>query len=241
MANLLVEIGNTALKAVWSEEKILGRTFRYQGEKKMDFILSLIEKERPEILAVASVENISPEDEKTLKEKCSRLVLMDAFHKEILSEYGFPDSLSYDRALSLVAASRIFAGKACMVFDFGTTLTVDFMDGKGIYKGGNISLGCMTRLKALNRYSKALPLVQIPGRTVAAGFTTEESVGAGVVSGIMFEIDGYIRSNPGNIVVFTGGDAAYFAEKMNSPVFVVSNLVMMGLSTVTDDYVKKNI
>ena len=41
MANLLVEIGNTALKAAWAEGTTLGKTFRYQGEKFMDFILSI--------------------------------------------------------------------------------------------------------------------------------------------------------------------------------------------------------
>ena len=39
MSNLLVEIGNTALKAAWSEKMTLGKTFRYQGEKVIEFIL----------------------------------------------------------------------------------------------------------------------------------------------------------------------------------------------------------
>ena len=41
MANLVIEIGNTALKAAWAEGKTLGKTFRYQGEKFMEYILSL--------------------------------------------------------------------------------------------------------------------------------------------------------------------------------------------------------
>ena len=41
MANLLVEVGNTALKAAWSEGTVLGKTFRYQGEKKIDSIKNL--------------------------------------------------------------------------------------------------------------------------------------------------------------------------------------------------------
>ena len=38
MPNLLVEIGNTALKAAWSEGITLGKTFRYQGEKMFDYV-----------------------------------------------------------------------------------------------------------------------------------------------------------------------------------------------------------
>ena len=47
MANLVVDIGNTALKASWCDGITLGKTFRYQGERMLEFILSLTEKERP--------------------------------------------------------------------------------------------------------------------------------------------------------------------------------------------------
>ena len=41
MSNLLVEIGNTALKAAWADGLTLGKTFRYQGEKMLEFVESL--------------------------------------------------------------------------------------------------------------------------------------------------------------------------------------------------------
>jgi len=62
-----------------------------------------------------------------------------------------------------------------------------------------------------------------------------------VISGIMFEIEGYASVRPEDTIVFTGGDAAYFAGKTKHSVFVVANLVMMGLALITDDYVKKDI
>ena len=55
----------------------------------------------------------------------------------------------------------------------------------------------------------------------------------------MFEIEGYNRLRPENIVIFTGGDANYFAKKMKNSIFVVSNLVLMGLALITDEYVEK--
>ena len=66
MANLLVEIGNTALKAAWSDGMTLGKCFRYQGEKVLDFILSLTRREKPAVLVVASV-SVFPEED------CARL------------------------------------------------------------------------------------------------------------------------------------------------------------------------
>ena len=63
MANLLIEIGNTAVKAAWAEGTVLGRTVRYQGERVMNFIASVVGRQYPSVLAVASVRNVSPEDQ----------------------------------------------------------------------------------------------------------------------------------------------------------------------------------
>ena len=241
MANLLIEIGNTAVKAAWSEGTVLGKTFRYQGERVMDFISSLTEKQAPLAMAVVSVRKIGEEEQRTLRSCCQNLLLLDSSHTEVLAEYDLPEYLSYDRASSLIAARYMFRDKPCMVVDFGTTLNVDYMDASGKYLGGNISLGCRTRFKALNRYSKALPLVNIPSEISFPGNSEISSIESGVISGIMFEIEGYIRHNPDNIVIFTGGDAIYFAKRMKNPIFAVCSLGLMGLAIITDDYVKKNI
>ena len=83
--------------------------------------------------------------------------------------------------------------------------------------------------------------MNIPSRIPHEGNSVESSIESGVVSGIMFEIEGYTRLRPDNIVIFTGGDAIYFAKKMKNSIFVVCNLVLMGLALITDDYVKKNL
>ena len=102
------------------------------------------------------------------------------------------------------------------------------------YKGGNISVGCRTRFKALNRYSRRLPLVNTPDEAPSTGSSIESSIEAGVISGIVFEIEGYLEKDPSNIVVFTGGDANYFAKRMKKSIFVVPNLVLMGLALLAE-------
>ena len=170
-----------------------------------------------------------------------RLIILDRAHTGYLLKYDFPEYLSYDRAAGLIAARFLFKDKPCTVFDFGTTLTVDFLGSSGRYMGGNVSPGCRTRFKALNRYSKALPLVDTPEKILPEGNSVVSSIETGVVLGIMFETEGYIRQKPENIVIFTGGDAIYFAKRMKNSIFVVCNLELMGLALITDDYVKKNI
>jgi type III pantothenate kinase len=241
MANLLVEAGNTALKAAWAEGTTLGKTFRYQGEKMMDYLLLLLDKERPEVLTVASALGVTPEEEALLRPPCRHLLILDRSHTDLLLRQNFPEYLSYDRAAELVAAAFLFRDKPVTVFDFGTTLTVDFLSREGRYLGGNVSPGCRTRFKALERYSKSLPLVDTPEKILPEGKSLQGSIESGVISGIMFEIEGYIRLRPENIVVFTGGDAIYFAKKMKNSIFAVCNLVLMGLALITDDYVKKNL
>ena len=235
--NLIVDIGNTALKASWCDGITLGKTYRYQGERTLDYILSMTEKEKPEILVLSSVRNFTLGNIQRLREACDRLLVVD---EELLRSYDIPLWVTPDRAASIVASRYLFKGRGCTIFDFGTTLTVDFLDKEGNFKGGNISPGCKTRFKSLNRYSKSLPLLDAPDEISEEGVDISSSISSGVISGIMFEIEGYILRNPENITVFTGGDAIYFAKRMKNSIFVVCNLVLMGLALIAVEYDKKD-
>ena len=237
MANLIIDIGNTALKASWADGITLGKTFRYQGEKMLDFILSLVSKSKPDVMVLSSVRTFSPQSVEKLRNECGTLLVLEG---KMFDEYDLPSYITPDRAASIIASRYLFKGRKCTVFDFGTTLTVDFIDAEGRYEGGSVSLGLRTRFKALNRYSRTLPLLSAPEEITDRGMNIAESVHSGVISGIMFEIDGYMSRNPENITVFTGGDAIYFAKRMKNSIFVVCNLVLMGLALIADRYDKKD-
>lgn len=238
MSNLLIEMGNTALKAVWAEGDTLGKTIRYQGEKTIEFIQHITEKEKPNVMVLASVRDISSQDEDVMKTLCRELVLIDKKHPSILRAYGLPEYLSPDRAAGVIAVRKLFAGRECIVFDFGTILSIDFISEDGSYLGGNVSLGCRTRFKAINRYSKNLPLVNTPKELTSIGSTLVSSVEAGVMLGIKFEVDAYIASRPESVVIYTGGDANLFVRYTRNSAFVVNNLVLMGLAVISLDYEK---
>jgi type III pantothenate kinase len=189
-------------------------------------------------MVVCSVYSISGQDEESLKAECGNLLILDRNHRDILLKNGLPSYLSYDRAASVAAARYLFKGRGCTIVDFGTTLSTDFVSPDGTYAGGNISLGFRTRFKALQRYSRALPLVDIPQNPDTIGQSEVSSIESGVVSGIVFEIEGYLNLYPENIVVFTGGDANYFAKRMKSSIFAICNLVLMGLAIMADEYAR---
>ncbi len=240
MQNLIIDIGNTAVKAAWAEGTTIGKTFRYQGERVRNFILSLTEKEKPAVMVISSVNEITDQDEAVYSNECGHLMILDSAHHQVLDKYELPEWLSYDRAASIIAARHLFKGSGCTVMDFGTTFSIDFMDEAGRYSGGNISLGCRTRFKALNRYSRTLPLVDTPQEVTFPGDSFTTSITSGIISGIMFEIEGYVSRYPSNVIVFTGGDANYFAKRMKNSIFVVCNLVLIGLALIADGYVKKD-
>ena len=237
MSYLVIDIGNTALKAAWCDGITLGRTFRYQGERMMEFILSITLKSKPEVMVLSSARHFSPANIQRLKEECGRLIILDA---EMMEKHEIPAHLTSDRAAAVIASRFLFKNRGCTIFDFGTTLSVDFLDVHGNYEGGNISPGCRTRFKALNRYTKSLPLVDSPENFEETGNDIRSSIESGVLSGIVFEIEGYISHHPENINVFTGGDAIYFAKRMKNSIFVVCNLVLMGLALIALEYDKKD-
>ena len=237
MANLLIDIGNTALKASWADGMTLGKTFRYQGEKKIAFILSLTSKEKPEIMVISNVRSFSDKEVELLTGVCGKLIIVN---EDILNERNLPSYLTPDRAAAIIASRYLFKGKSCSIFDFGATLTIDKIDTCGNYVGGNISLGYRTRFKALHRYSKSLPLVDYTENTFEFVDSLKSSIQSGALSGMLFEIEGSLVNSPENIIVFTGGDANYFAKRMKNCIFAVCNLVLMGLALIAFEYDKKD-
>ena len=230
MTTLLIDIGNTALKASWADGMTLGKTFRYQGERMMDFILSLTAKSRPELIVLSSVRTFSEQHVERLRKECDDMIILDSAMLE--EKYDIPSYLTPDRAASVIAARYLFKGRSCTIFDFGTVFSIDFIDKEGKYEGGSISPGCHTRFRSLYRYSKSLPLLDAPEEVPEIGTDIATSINTGVISGMMFEIDGYVSNRPENICVFTGGDAIYFAKRRKNSIFVVCNLVLMGLALI---------
>ena len=101
MANLIIDIGNTALKASWADGITLGKTFRYQGEKMLDFILSLVSKSKPDMMVLSSVRTFSPQSVEKLRNECGTLLVLEG---KMFDEYDLPSHITPDRAASIIAS-----------------------------------------------------------------------------------------------------------------------------------------
>lgn len=238
MRNLLVDIGNSSVKAAYAKGLVIDNIAKYEGEDVVAFISSLVSKEKPLSIVVSSVRKNRDSFRNSILHLCKNiLVVGENVNIDIGINYTPAESLGSDRLAAVIGAQELFPKKKCIIFDFGTALTIDFKDEEGNFAGGNISLGLSTRFKALETFTQKLPLLSAPENIGEIGVTTASAIENGIILGMIKEIEGYINKYPDYIIIFTGGDSNYFAIKLKSPIFVVYNLVLTGLARIAENNV----
>lgn len=151
--------------------------------------------------------------------------------------------IGVDRLAVAVAVHSVLPSqyKGALIIDIGTAITIDTVWANGTFVGGNISPGPVARLEALHRATSRLPLVALPQSWDLCGHTTEEAIRAGVMQGIVYELQGYIDAQDADIAIFlTGGIASNFATQLKNVTFVFQNLLMEGLNRILEFNVHNN-
>ncbi len=160
--------------------------------------------------------------------------------------YLSPDTLGNDRKAVAVGANYLYPNSNLLIIDAGTAITYDIVNSKNQYLGGNISVGLSSRFKALNFFTKKLPLLEKPllEKTYLQkmfGQNTEEAILLGVQNGMKYEIQGYIERfkylYPNNKIIITGGDGLFLSQRIEYPTVVISNLVSIGLNRILESNV----
>jgi type III pantothenate kinase len=153
------------------------------------------------------------------------------------NEYQTPETLGSDRIAAIAGAYFHFPGKKVLVIDAGSAITYDFLAGKA-YKGGNISPGISMRFKALHKFTSKLPLASTTVKFYSPGRNTIEAITAGVINGIVYEINEYIRTfekkHSEIVVVLTGGDSGYLKDRLNYKVNYMPDIVIDGLNYILE-------
>ena len=181
----------------------------------------------------------------SLKEKLPYFLWFDEHVSvPITIAYETKDTLGKDRIAAVVGANYLQPGQNILVIDAGTAITYELLDASGTFQGGNISPGLTTRFRSLNQFTKQLPLIKEKNEVPFIGTSTETAILAGVVNGIVFEMDGYInklKAECGDIFVFlTGGHSFYFERRLKNHIFADANLVLVGLNRILEYNAKKN-
>lgn len=171
------------------------------------------------------------------------LVLDQNTSLPVINLYDTPETLGKDRIAGAVAASAIFPGKDVLIIDAGTAITYDLINKEKKYLGGSIAPGLGIRFKGLHTFTGRLPLYQPDYFIGVTGKNTYESIMSGVMTGTLFEMEGFISSYkekyPELITILTGGDANYFDKISKSNIFALPNLVLNGLKLILQHNLEK--
>lgn len=128
-------------------------------------------------------------------------------------------TIGQDRLLNALAAFDTVR-QACVVVDAGSAVTVDFVDGEGVFQGGAIAPGARMMLSAMHERSAALPDVAFAVPDGAAPDAPMQPFGKNtpqaMLNGVYFGIRGMVRALTERYaeaydaypqIIATGGDA----------------------------------
>ena len=238
MYNLIVDIGNTFIKYALMEGGVLRdecRSERFSAEA----LAAWIGGRKAARAIVCSTRGDASSVAAALEEFGIRTLL---FTPEtavpIGNDYLTPETLGRDRLAAAVGATVLYPGRNVLIVDFGTAVTIDLVTADNTFRGGCISPGMKTRFRALHDYTACLPLCGPTESGELQGLTTEEAIRLGVMNSLTFEIEGYMARMEKKIddlcVIFTGGDAKYFAKRIKNTIFANCNLVFCGLDRILE-------
>jgi type III pantothenate kinase len=235
--NLIVDIGNTSTKlAVFDDNLKLSQTrINDLNCKELENQLSGFKIKKA---IVSSVKELPPYISDLLLSNIPFIHTLS--HKSRLPfiiEYDTPETLGSDRIAAAAGAYNLFPGKELLIIDAGTALTFDFLSSN-VYKGGNISPGLIMRFKALNKYTDKLPLVSPVDNFTFPARNTTDAILAGVITGITYEINEYIRTFENNQtdfnIILTGGDSEFLKDKIKYHITYMPDIVIDGLNFILE-------
>jgi type III pantothenate kinase len=147
-----------------------------------------------------------------------------------------PKEVGADRIVNAVAAFERYNG-ACIVVDFGTATTFDYVTGRGEYAGGAIAPGIGIAMDALIERAAKLYRVEMVRPREAVGRTTVSAIQSGVIFGYTALVDGLverIRRERGekSRVIATGGFASLIAAESAAIEEVDEFLTLKGLRLI---------
>jgi len=154
-----------------------------------------------------------------------------------------PERTGVDRVLN-VAAAHEQMGKACVVVDAGTAITVDCCDDAGAFLGGAIAPGVSMRLDALHEKTAALPRVELEPPAGAFGRTTEDAIRQGVYHGVRGMVKELTENYATELgywpdIIATGGDAPKLFEGWELVHAIAPDLTLYGIALAyTNHHIK---
>ena len=151
-------------------------------------------------------------------------------------DYDDPARIGVDRLAAAAAARRAApAGRAAVVVDAGTALTVDAIDAEGTFCGGAIAPGLRLGLNALSAGTSFLPQVELAATTPLLGKNTTDGLCSGALHGSAALVEGLCAriaaALDSSVAIFlTGGDGPLLQPHIAAVHTCDPDLVLRGLA-----------
>lgn len=233
--NLVLDRGNTRIKAgIFADRKLIDQAYAYDNDE----FFSLLERwgHSFELNGKAIIADTKKTELPKVPASVDLIPLKRYKRLPLEIDYLTPETLGDDRIANAAFIAQKYPDDDVLLIDAGTCITTNLISKKR-FLGGSISPGLTMRYKALNNYTGALPLLEIPeDRTDIIGRDSAQSIHSGVMIGTILELQGRINENRTNYpqlkVALTGGDMVHFENHLNYLIFADSNLTLKGLNEI---------
>ncbi|AHD07619.1 type III pantothenate kinase [Paenibacillus larvae] len=153
-----------------------------------------------------------------------------------------PKEVGADRIVNAVAALELY-GAPCIIVDFGTATTYDYIDASGQLLGCAIAPGIGISTEALYQRAAKLPRIELIKPKSVIGKNTISAMQAGIVYGYVGQVDGIVSRiieeyGTSPEVVATGGLAEMIASESRTISVVNPLLTLEGLRFIYEKNAK---
>lgn len=150
--------------------------------------------------------------------------------------YDNPREIGADRIVNAVAAYNKYR-RECIIVDFGTATTFDYVSPQGEYMGGCIAPGIVISSEALFARASKLPRVEFSKPTTVITKDTVSAMQAGIVFGYAGLVDGIVNRmkqevDAEPVVIATGGLARVLAPETKTIEKIEEMLTLEGLRII---------
>jgi type III pantothenate kinase len=226
-AHLLIDIGNSRIKWIWSQGGELQTDRAGQGDfADFERACRPSTASRPTEVRLSSV--AGAERAQQVAAMCAerwetppRLLSSRDVQGGVRNGYAEPARLGVDRWLAIVGAVAAH-GKPVVVWDLGTAATLDAVDASGQHLGGWILPGPGTMLDSLVKDTKLKVPNGLDGaRAIEPGRSTDECIRAGVLAAQLGALSQFMKRVAEDIgqaprLVVTGGAAEPLLSKIDA-------------------------
>ena len=239
--NLVVDIGNTSTKIAFYEGSAIIKKERLKSPDT-GTVGRFIGKTSVSRGIVSSVNHDPSALINFLRDRGAVVHLLSCkSHYPFKIAYETPETMGVDRLAAAAGAVLHHPGADLLVIDAGSALTLDVV-ADGSFLGGSISPGLSMRFRALHEFTGRLPLTDIDNNFSFPGRSTKDAITGGVVMGLVFEINEYIRTfekrHKKLVTVITGGDSEIITSFTDRKMFLHPDLVTDGLNYLLENNVQ---